>query len=295
MKIAINTPTGNIGRVLTEQLLGGGQDVVLMARDPEKVKPFTERGATVHQGVLSDAAFVKKATVGVDVLFWLVPPKHDADSVRTWQNEVSDVGVEAVKTNDIPRVVTLSSVGAQLPEGTGPIAGLHDLEKKMDASGASVMHVRADYFMENFFAAVGTIASDGAVYLPLPGSYATQMIATADIGKTVAARILDDSWTGRSVLELAGPDMVSMSQATDAIGKALGKDLSYVEVTDEQALEAMTGMGVGADAAATYVEMYGSFRKGIVVHETEPEKRSISIHTFASEIFRPAYEAMTQG
>lgn len=47
MKIAINTPNGNIGRSLANHLLDAGQELVLLTRSPEKTKPLADRGATV--------------------------------------------------------------------------------------------------------------------------------------------------------------------------------------------------------------------------------------------------------
>ncbi len=61
-KIAITTPTGKSGRYLTERLLDTAKEkqleVVLLARAPEKLHQFTERGARVEKGSLDDAGFV---------------------------------------------------------------------------------------------------------------------------------------------------------------------------------------------------------------------------------------------
>ncbi len=76
-KIAITTPTGKSGRYLTERLLDAFKEkqleIVLLARDPEGVRSFTERGARVEKGSLDDAGFVARATKGVDALYWLTP------------------------------------------------------------------------------------------------------------------------------------------------------------------------------------------------------------------------------
>ena len=48
-------------------------EIVLLARDREKLREFTERGARVETGNLDDGAFVARATEGVDALFWPTP------------------------------------------------------------------------------------------------------------------------------------------------------------------------------------------------------------------------------
>ena len=78
MKVAVTTPTGNIGRVVTDKLLDAGADVTLLVRDPGKVRAFTERGAETEAGSLDDGEYVKKATAGAECLFWVTPPNYAA-------------------------------------------------------------------------------------------------------------------------------------------------------------------------------------------------------------------------
>ena len=73
MRITVTAPTGNIGRALTERLLEAGTEVTLLARSPEKVGDFVERGARVVEGSLENLAAVQEATEAADALFWLTP------------------------------------------------------------------------------------------------------------------------------------------------------------------------------------------------------------------------------
>jgi hypothetical protein len=42
----------------------------------------------------------------------------------------------------------LSSYGAHVPQGTGPVTGLHTSEQKLNAiGGLNILHLRAAYFM----------------------------------------------------------------------------------------------------------------------------------------------------
>jgi len=294
MKVAINTPNGKIGKVLTGLLLDAGADVVLLTRSPEKTKQFADRGAKIHVGDLEDADFVLNATKGADVLFWLTPPKMTSDDSRGYQNKLGDIAARAVAENKIPRVVNLSSIGAHLPSGTGPIVGLRDVERKLDKTGAHVTHIRAGFFMENLFMAAETIARDGAVYMPIRGSAGTAMIATSDIARAAAARILERGWTGRSVIELLGPAEITFEGAARTLGKSLGKEVTFVTTTPEKARQALVGMGIPPKTAELFVEMYTAFDAGKVVPETPKQARAAAttIGTFAEKVFRPGVEAM---
>jgi uncharacterized protein YbjT (DUF2867 family) len=296
MKVAVNTPNGHIGRILTGLLLDAGSNVVLLTRSPEKVKPFVDRGAAAHVGDLEDANFVVKATKGVDVLFWVTPPKMAADDFRGYQNKLGDIAAKAITENKIPRVVNLSSIGAHLSSGTGPIAGLHDVEKKLDGTGAHVTHLRAGFFMENLFMAAETIARDNAVYMPIRGSARLAMIATRDIARAAAERILDRGWRGRSVIELVGPAELTFDGAVRTLGDTLGKKVRFVTTTPDQTRQSLTGMGVPTKTADLFVEMYTAFDAGRVIPELPIQARAAAttLSTFAEQVFRPGFEAMTK-
>lgn len=288
MRIAINTPTGNIGRPLVNHLIDTGQELVLLTRSPEKVKSFAERGATVHEGTLSDEAFVLQATQGVDTLFWLMPANYAAADFRGEQKTMARIGATAVTENAIPRVMTLSSAGAHLAQGTGPIMGLHDLEQMIDATDAKITHLRPNSFMENFLQSLPTIASDGMIYLPVPGSAALPMIATADIAKVAADRILEEDWAKHTVIELAGPEKISHDTAAATIGAALGKEVKHMQVGDADFRGAMAQFGVSDSAVDCFLEMYGGFANGSIVHETSPQTTPTTFVDFAKNVIKPA-------
>ena len=292
MKIAINTPNGNIGRPLVNQLLDAGQELILLTRSPAKAKPLADRGATVHEGTLDDEAFVVGATRGADVLFWLSPGDYSVADFPAYQENMSNICRKAVTDNKIPRVMTLSSVGAHLTSGTGPILGLGNLERMLDQTSSKLTHVRPNDFMENFLLSLQTIASHGSIFLPIPGTVAYDMIATRDIAKVCADRLLDENWDKRTVIELAGPSLISYAAAASEIGKAIGKEVKHIEVTDTDFKNAMAQFGVGESAAKAFLEMYDGFKSGKIRHETTPQRTSTTFEWFARNVIKPAMASM---
>jgi len=106
MRIAITTPTGNIGRELTKRLLDQKRhELILLARTPDKLKQEQARGAKVAQGDLGDAASVKKAIQGADALFFLCPPSFAVPDYRAYYVEIAKKGAAAVKANKIKHTV----------------------------------------------------------------------------------------------------------------------------------------------------------------------------------------------
>lgn len=293
MKVLVNTPTGNIGSVLTAKLLDAGADVVLIARNLSKVKKFSDRGATVRQGDLEDRTAVAEATKGVDTLFWLTPPNFTTTDLPGFQAALAENAAAAVRDNGIGRVLIMSSIGAQHPKGTGPIAGLHHVEKKLAATDARVLNLRPAYFMENMFNSAQGIATDNGVFMAAPGDATMEMVATRDIAKEAARLITGPDWDDGAIVELAGPDPVSFGEATLMLGEALGRDLEYVQVTPEQAKSAMLATGLNEHLVELYMEMFEGFANGLVAPETDMKRGSTTFRQFANEVFRPAFEAMT--
>ena len=92
----------------------------------------------------------------------------------------------------------LSSYGAHVPEGTGPIAGLHASEQKLNAiRGLNVLHLRAAYFMENNLVAIGMIDRLGIFAGALLPDLKLPMVATRDVGDYAAKRLLDLDFSGK--------------------------------------------------------------------------------------------------
>ena len=128
----------------------------------------------------------------------------------------------AIARSGVRRVINLSSVGAELPAGTGPIAGQHEQEQRLNAlAGVDLLHLRPGYFMENHLHAAAAIAALG-VYPSLERSdVSVPMVATPDIA-AVVVRELTETKT-RGVLHLHAPRHYTFQQAATVLGNAIGR------------------------------------------------------------------------
>ena len=222
MNIAMTTPTGHVGSAVANLLLDHGNSIQvrLLGRRPEKLRTFVERGAKLSIGSLDDPEFLVEATEGVDALFWVTPPGYGSDNLRAFQNRLGRAAATAIRTNEISRIVNLSSIGAQFVSGVGPISGLHDVEYVFDDSTSNVTHLRPGFFFENLLWQMDSITQRGRISLPLSGSRSYPMIATRDIAHVAAERLLDPTWTGCHVRELHGPAELSFDEVAAEKGAA---------------------------------------------------------------------------
>ncbi len=298
MKIAITTPTGHIGRQLTKLLLDkGGHELTLLCRDPAKVKEFTDRGAKAIQCDQENAEQVIRGTEGADSVFFVCPPKFDAQDLRAFQNKVGDNMADAVRKNNLKRVAFISSIGAQHADGTGPIAGLHDIEAKLNKAAkdvaGNVTHLRPAFFMENWFMNADSIKQQGAVYAPISPDVKIPMIATADIARIAANVLTDTSWKGINVRELMGPREYTYAEGSKIISEASGKPVQFQQVPGDAARDSMTKMGLSQNVASGYVQMYDGFNKGLVKPEKSKQPENVTqttLEEFAKQQLGPALQ-----
>lgn len=276
--VAVTGAAGNVGKELALKLLARGIKVRVIGRSADRLRTLTQQGAETWVGSLEDEAFLVKALQGVEAVFAMVPPNYVAPDVRAHQKRIVAAIGSALEKAGVKQAVTLSSIGADLPSGTGPIAGLYDLEQRLNAiAGLNLVHLRAAFFMENHLGSVGLIKSMGLNGSPFKADLPLPMIATRDIATAAAELLAAPSFTGKSARELLGPRDYSSAEATTILGRAIGKpDLRYLEFPYQEARKAMLGMGFSESMADLFVEMQRAMNEGRLVVR---EKRSAANST----------------
>jgi uncharacterized protein YbjT (DUF2867 family) len=282
--------SGNTGSIVANFLLSKGKKVRVVGRDSGRLQRFVEKGAEAFTANLSDAAALTKAFSGARAAYLLLPPAKS----REEQERDSDGIAEAVKESGLRYAVHLSSYGAQVAEGAGPVSGLHSSEQKLNAiEGLSVLHLRAAYFMENNLAAIGMIHGMGLVGNALLPGLKIPMAATRDVADYAAQRLMHLDFSGKQTRELLGERDLSMTEATAVIARGIGKpDLHYEQFPYDQVQQALTQLGVPPKGAAMYIEMYKSINAGVLV-PLEPRSRDnttpTSFERFVQDVFVAAY------
>jgi uncharacterized protein YbjT (DUF2867 family) len=289
----ITGASGNIGKVLAAQLLDANQSVRAIARNPEKLSDLALKGASVHAGDVSDAAFMTEAMAGADAAFLMIPPNLAAPNMLEHGSAITKAYVFAVKESGIKNIVLLSSIGAHDPETKSVIQSLMQLENAFAAiEGVNVLALRPSYFMENLYWQMGTIQQMGIMGAAVRGDLVMPMIATRDIAAYAAKRMLALDFTGKSYQDLLGSRDVTYQEATWLIGSAIGKsDLAYVTFPYDQAEQAMAHM-MSADAARRMIQLASDMNEGEALKNYRRDEESTtptSIEEFA-QWFGVAYQ-----
>jgi uncharacterized protein YbjT (DUF2867 family) len=279
---------GNITSRAARALLQQGKPVRVIGRNAATLAPLRELGAELAIGDAQQADFLTRAFAGATALYAMIPPDYAAPDMRRSQTLFGTAIVTAIARSGVTRIVNLSSVGAELASGTGPIAGLHEQEQRLNAlPGLQLLHLRPGYFMENHLHAAGAIATLG-VYPSLErADVPVPMAATADIAAVVARELVAAG--RRGVLHLHAPQHYTFAQVATILGRTIGRpDLRYVQAEPAQGLSAMLEAGLSADVAECMAEMARWLSSGT---HSGPLPGAVELTPTTLEDFAPRFRA----
>lgn len=294
--ITVMGATGHTGKRITEALLKAGERVRALGRSESKLAELKRAGAEVLIGDANDDAFLAKAFRGADAVYTLLPTDPSSPDYRAEQDHQGEAIVKAIRDSGVRYVVALSSLGADLSEGTGVIAGLHAQEERLkQLEGTNVFLLRPVSFFENFYGSLGLIKQEGINADSVAADLAVPMIATRDIADVAVKALKARDWEGVVVRELLGPRDISYSEATRILGERIGKpDLQYVQLSYADEAQALVEAGMSESFARLYVEMTRAFNEDKVKPQegrTPDNTTPTRFEDFAGELAR-AYQAM---
>lgn len=286
MKYAITGSLGNISKPVSEKLIAAGHDVTIVTSSQDKVKAIEALGAKAAVGSVEDVLFLKQAFKGADAVYTMVPPKWDAQSWKGWIGGIGKNYAAAIKEAGAKFVVNLSSVGAHMPDGCGPVSGLYKVEQALNAlEDVNIKHLRPAYFYHNLLAQIGLIKQAGIMGGNF-GDIAFPIVHPADIAEAAAEELLGLSFTGHSVRYIAG-DEITGNTITSVLGNAIGKQgLPWIVFTDEDNLKGFLQAGLPEEVAKNYTEMGTAMRTGEMSADYQRNRPVLSktkLTDFASE------------
>lgn len=295
MKYVITGGAGHISKPLTEQLLKAGHQVTVIGRNAQNLKVLTDAGAKAAIGSVEDVPFLTRAFTGADAVYTMVPPNFAATDIKAYIGQIGKNYTEAIKVSGIKYVVNLSSIGAHLAEGVGPVSGLYRAEQSLNTlKDVNILHLRPGYFYLNFLSSIGMVkhmniigsnfgGSDDKVILTIP----------ADIAQVAAEELLSLKFKGHTIRYIASDERPT-GDIAKVLGNAIGKpDLPWITFTDEQAVDGMIQAGFPNEIASNYRDMGQSIRNGKMFEDYWKHRPSLSktkLEDFAL-IFAEAYKA----
>lgn len=267
--------TGRVGSATARALIAAGADVRVLVRRNADAGSWQAQGVEAAVTRLDNGATLGAALDGCSGFFVLLPFDLAVDDLDVHADTLIAAIAFAVRDRRVPHVVMLSSGGADLPDGTGPIAGLHRLERALLDTGATVTALRSGHFQEKV-ADVLDLARDAGIYPVFARSadVPRPMVATRDLGD-VAARALLAAPAGSEAVDIIGPAYSERDVAT-ALGTALGRDLTLAVLPAESWAGALADAGFRPHIAESLAELYRADDAGLLAPRGD---RSIQVST----------------
>ena len=295
MKYIITGSLGHISLPVVKNLVAAGHQVTVISSSDDKAKAIEALGAQAAIGSVSDANFVNKTFQGADAVYLMVPPNFATTNWPQYQKEVADNYVQAIQLNNVKNVVQLSSIGAHMGNGAGPIDGLAYLEEKLkQLSNTNIKMLRPSYFFYNLFNMIPLIKNANIMGSNFGNTdEKLVLVHTSDIADAVSHHLLNLNFTGASVQYIAS-DECSVADIATALSNAANKpNTPWITFSDDDTLSGMLQAGLPETIAKGYVQMGKSIREGLIQADywkNKPQLGKVKLADFVKE-FTPAYNA----
>ena len=245
--ILVTGGTGMVGSEIVRLLSQQGVEVRALVRDPWKAK--TLPGITWVAGDLSKPETLTTAFAGAQTLF-LISSIHQ-DTVAVQHN-----AIEAARNAGVKHIVKLSAFGAS-DHSKAPICLWHyQVEKEMQVSGMDWTILRPHHFMQNLLGQAEYVLDDGVVY-SASGDGKIPYIDARDIAAVAAVTLTKPGHEGKKYV-ITGSEALSYRDATEIIGKTIGKQLRFVDESPEEsrARRMQEGYSAGILESALAISAY---------------------------------------
>ena len=160
---AVFGATGRTGAAAADALLRAGLPVRVVLRDPARGGAWAARGAEIVQADLTDADALTRVLTGVRGAYVVSPQQYGRADLFELADRIAQTVARAAVAARVPKLVALSSVGADLASGSGWIRMNRMLEQRLSDSGIAATFLRAAYFMENWTPMIGQAVATGGL------------------------------------------------------------------------------------------------------------------------------------
>ncbi len=254
--------TGQVGGQVARTLLAGAQGVRGIVRNPSRAANWKHQGVTLATADQADASALAAALASVEGAFVMLPPMFVQTPGFPEARPLIDALRRALADAAPPRVVVLSTIGAQHAQGNGILGSLNLLERSLATLAMPVTFLRAAWFMENTSWDVQAAFDAGRLTSFLqPLDRPFPMVSTADVGH-VAAETLVRPWVGQRVIELEGPRRYTPNDVAAALQTIVRRPVRPSIAPRSEWSALFESEGVSAESAAMRAEMLDGFNSG---------------------------------
>ena len=261
MKYLITGATGDIGSKVVELLIHRGERPRVFVRDGDKARKWFGDRVEVRVGDLDDARALRAALEGIESLFLVnsgpAIPQRD------------QLAAAAARAARVKHVVKLSSMDVNQKLAIG--AWHEQGEAAIRATGIPFTFVQPTGFMSNLLAWTSSIRGEGVVR-SATGEGRRAFIHSADIAEVATKALMTGEYSGRS-LAITGPEALSFFEVTARIGAAIGKQLKFQPISDDEARRRYSAVSGSDEETEAHISLWRAIREGRLATVTDGVER----------------------
>lgn len=252
-KILVTGATGNVGSRVVQELRERDADVRAFVRDQGKASAMIGDGVELAVGDFGDPESVRRSMEGVEGVFL-------ACSNQASQVEHETRVIDAAKEMGVRRIVKLSALGAEIDSPIAFWSWHARIEDHLRASEVPFVILRPSFSMANLLASAEAVQYTGKLFVPA-GDAGISMIHPQDVGAAASVSLIADRQEGETYT-LTGPEAITFEGVAGHLSEAVGREIEYLNVPDEAALQGMTEQGLPEFVAGQIVAVFGVLRGG---------------------------------
>lgn len=244
MPIVVTGATGNLGRLVVEELLSRGvpaDEVIATGRAIEKIKDLADRGAQIRTVDYDDPESLRAAFTGADKVL-LISGSEVGKRVAQHKNAIAAAAQAGVG------LLVYTSI-ANADRSTVGLADDHRAtEQALAEADVPVTLLRNSWYLENYTGQLHVYLEHGAI-LGCAGDGQVSAATRADYAAAAAAVLTSVGHAGRTY-ELGGDAAFSMSELAAAVTELSGREVVYRDLTEEEYVAALVAAGLPEGFAA---------------------------------------------
>jgi uncharacterized protein YbjT (DUF2867 family) len=271
MTYLITGATGDVGSKVVEHLLRRGHRPRVFVRDPQKAHSHFGDRVDIFIGDLADPSSLKPALQGVDKLFLV-----NAGPQIPVQDEAA---AKTAKAAGVKHLVKLSSMDVE--QGLAIGAWHEQGEAAIRATGIPFTFVQPTGFMSNLLAWARSIKAEGIVRSST-GDGRRAFIHSDDIAAVATEALTTHAYDGKS-LPITGPIALTFAEVTARIGSAIGKQLTFQPISDEEARKRYSAVSGSVPETEAHVALWCAIREGRLATVTDNVERILGRKPIALE------------
>lgn len=241
-KMLLTGVDGNLGAEAAKVLLtlADKEDIILCGYSEDALKPYKEQGIETHVTNFNTPDGLVEAFKNADRLALISMPFVGAKRQNAHKNVV-----DAAKEAGVKQIIYTSLVNAG--DETNPSVEKLDhifTEEYIKKTGLDYIFLRNSQYAEAMITNYFTFVRVGGVLKNSQGDGKMAYISRKDCAKAVAHALVKGEQYKAQILDINGPELMTISEFIAYGNQATGNKVSYQEITDEENYAIFDAMGV---------------------------------------------------